>query len=180
MFSQKFKIDFAGFPGFAAREYLFDIFPQNIRLYIHPSPRHSIAESGCRKSMRDDINTKIATLTRIYCQADAVDADRSFFHQVALHARGRRDFEDFGVAPAGPGPHSAHPVDMPRDQVTAQTVTPDLDALLVSINGGPWTPSAMSFAWRLSPGDNLLQMKTRNTLGVEGGASWARLACVDD
>jgi len=55
--------------------------------------------------------------------------------------------------------------------VTAETTTPDLDALLVSVGGGLWAPSAMSFAWPLSRGDNTLRMKTRNTLGVEGAMS---------
>jgi transglutaminase-like putative cysteine protease len=60
--------------------------------------------------------------------------------------------------------------------VSADTNTPDLAALLVSIDGGAWTPTSDTFAWRLKEGENSLQVKVRNTSGVEGKASVARVS----
>jgi hypothetical protein len=60
--------------------------------------------------------------------------------------------------------------------VSAETNTPDLAAMLVSINGGPWTPTTETFAWRLKDGENTLGVKVRNSAGVEGKASVARVA----
>ena len=60
-------------------------------------------------------------------------------------------------------------------RVTAGYTTPDLDALLVSLDGGEWGPSPDAFFWRLKKGENSLRVKTRNVLGVEGAESLARV-----
>jgi hypothetical protein len=60
-------------------------------------------------------------------------------------------------------------------RVTAETFTPSLEALLVSIDGGAWAPSPPTFAWRLREGRNSLQVRARNVLGVEGSPSAVRI-----
>jgi hypothetical protein len=51
------------------------------------------------------------------------------------------------------------------------TVTPGFDTFLVNFDGHGWTPAAAAAPWKLRPGDNQLQMRTRNVLGVEGPVS---------
>ncbi|NLF31511.1 MAG: transglutaminase domain-containing protein [Planctomycetes bacterium] len=59
--------------------------------------------------------------------------------------------------------------------VTADTFTPDLQCLLVSIDAGPWTVTPATFAWPLHPGANSIQVKTRNTANVEGRPSVVKI-----
>jgi hypothetical protein len=64
--------------------------------------------------------------------------------------------------------------------VTAETFTPDLQTMLVSMGsaagGGDWAPTAPRFLWRLKPGENKLQVKVRNAAGNEGKPSVVRVA----
>jgi hypothetical protein len=60
--------------------------------------------------------------------------------------------------------------------VTLDTVTPNFDKFLVSLDGGPWQPRPASFAWKLHSGENKLQVKSANKFGIEGIESVARVA----
>ena len=55
------------------------------------------------------------------------------------------------------------------------TVTPFFDAFLVNVDGQGWRESARSFAWHLHAGRNRVEMRIRNTSGVEGPASFLEL-----
>jgi hypothetical protein len=62
-------------------------------------------------------------------------------------------------------------------RVQMVTQTPSFDTFLVNANGGGWTPSGSSFLWTLQPGRNRLEMRVRNTSGVEGIVSFIELDC---
>jgi len=51
------------------------------------------------------------------------------------------------------------------------TVTPNFSTFLVNVNGQGWKPSDASFVWTLREGVNRLEMRVRNTAGVEGPVS---------
>jgi transglutaminase-like putative cysteine protease len=55
------------------------------------------------------------------------------------------------------------------------TVTPFFDTFLVKVDGQGWRESARSFAWHLHPGRNRLEMRIRNTSGVQGPTSFLEL-----
>jgi hypothetical protein len=59
--------------------------------------------------------------------------------------------------------------------VTADTFTPDLQSLLVSIDGGTWKTTPAAFAWSVHPGSNSLSVRTRNIAGVEGKPSIVKI-----
>ena len=52
--------------------------------------------------------------------------------------------------------------------VLLDTVTPNFATYLVRVNEGEWKPSEERFMWRLTKGDNTLQVKSSNQFGVEG------------
>ena len=56
-------------------------------------------------------------------------------------------------------------------EVTMGTVTPDFDTFQVSVDRGPWRKAAATFAWKLNPGANRLEMRVRNKAGVLGRVS---------
>lgn len=60
-------------------------------------------------------------------------------------------------------------------RVTAETFTPELETLLLSVDDGPWVTSAATFSWPLKGGANVLQVRTRNVADVEGRPSMVRL-----
>jgi hypothetical protein len=51
------------------------------------------------------------------------------------------------------------------------SVTPYFQTYLINIDGGGWKTSDANFAWPLHPGANRLEMRVRNTSGVEGPIS---------
>lgn len=55
------------------------------------------------------------------------------------------------------------------------TVTPFFQTYLINIDGGGWKTSDASFTWTLHAGANRLEMRVRNTQGVEGPISSVRL-----
>lgn len=61
--------------------------------------------------------------------------------------------------------------------VTVQmgTSTPYFETFLVKTDDGQWTKSGPKFNWQLKPGSNRLQMRTRNTSGVEGPISFLQV-----
>lgn len=52
--------------------------------------------------------------------------------------------------------------------VLLDTVTPNFDTYLVQTNGGEWKASKERFMWKLTPGANIIRVKSRNVFGVEG------------
>jgi len=60
-------------------------------------------------------------------------------------------------------------------RVTLETFTPELSALLVSVDDGPWQESPDNFIWTLHAGPNTLRAKTRNSIGTEGQPSIAQV-----
>jgi hypothetical protein len=60
-------------------------------------------------------------------------------------------------------------------RVFTHTFTPDLAAILVSIGDAEWTPSDPVFLWHMHAGRNLLRLKARNSLGVDGAESQAAI-----
>jgi transglutaminase-like putative cysteine protease len=63
------------------------------------------------------------------------------------------------------------------DMVSMQmgTVTPFFDTFLVNVDGQGWTESPGKFGWPLHPGRNRLEMRIRNTSGIQGPASFLEL-----
>ncbi|MBI4025706.1 MAG: hypothetical protein HY360_12050 [Verrucomicrobia bacterium] len=59
--------------------------------------------------------------------------------------------------------------------VALDTVTPNFDKFLVATDGGKWESRPASFAWKLRPGENKLQVKSVNRFGIEGMESVARV-----
>lgn len=57
-------------------------------------------------------------------------------------------------------------------RVQMGTSTPYFETFLVKVDDGEWTPSGAVFTWKLRPGRNRLEMRTRNTSGVEGRPSY--------
>ena len=57
-------------------------------------------------------------------------------------------------------------------RVQMGTVTPHFERFLVNVDGAGWKPSACRFEWTLHPGKNRLEMRIRNTSGVEGIVSF--------
>jgi transglutaminase-like putative cysteine protease len=57
-------------------------------------------------------------------------------------------------------------------RVQMGTVTPYLDTFLVNMNDQGWKESTPVFAWNLRPGRNRLEMRVRNTSGVQGPVSF--------
>ena len=55
------------------------------------------------------------------------------------------------------------------------TVTPFFDTFLINVDGQGWKESARSFGWQLHPGRNRVEMRIRNTSGVQGPASFLEL-----
>jgi hypothetical protein len=55
------------------------------------------------------------------------------------------------------------------------TVTPYLETFLVNLDGQGWKPSDRKFTWPLHEGRNRLEMRVRNTSGVEGPMSFVEL-----
>ncbi len=56
------------------------------------------------------------------------------------------------------------------------TVTPFFQAFLVNVDGAGWKPVAgATFDWQLKPGKNRLEMRARNTSGVEGPVSFLEI-----
>ena len=57
-------------------------------------------------------------------------------------------------------------------QLQMGTVTPHFEAFIVSLNGGKWEKKPRVFSWKLQPGQNRIEMRTRNTAGVLGSISF--------
>ena len=55
--------------------------------------------------------------------------------------------------------------------VTLEHSTPNLDRLLVRLDGEPWHETGACFEWRLRPGKNQIMAKGINALGREGQIS---------
>lgn len=55
--------------------------------------------------------------------------------------------------------------------VLLDTVTPNFANYLVRVNEGGWKPSEERFVWKLTKGDNTLQVKSSNQFGVDGTES---------
>ena len=58
-------------------------------------------------------------------------------------------------------------------QVYLETRTPGFDCFLARIDGETWRESPDRFTWTLHSGLNLLELRTRNRVGVEGMISAA-------
>jgi hypothetical protein len=56
------------------------------------------------------------------------------------------------------------------------TVTPYLEMFLVRVDGGAWRQSGAEFDWRLHGGANRLEVRVRNTSGVEGAVTGVEVA----
>lgn len=56
-------------------------------------------------------------------------------------------------------------------EVQMGTFTPYFETFLVRLDGGAWRPEKRAFTWALRPGRNRLEMRARNTSGVEGPIS---------
>ena len=69
-------------------EQFFYIFSNNIGLKIDQIPRFAFAEDGYLGSMRNDGNRKGCLVCFGYGQADAVDGNRTLFHDIAQDGRG--------------------------------------------------------------------------------------------
>ncbi len=52
--------------------------------------------------------------------------------------------------------------------VLLDTVTPNFDTYMLKIDDGRWKKSKERFVWKLAPGENTLQVKSRNSFGVDG------------
>jgi transglutaminase-like putative cysteine protease len=52
------------------------------------------------------------------------------------------------------------------------TITPYFDTYLVNVDGQGWEESARRFVWQLHPGRNRVEMRIRNTSGVQGPPSF--------
>ena len=61
-------------------------------------------------------------------------------------------------------------------KVTLDTVTPNFQKFVVSIDGGEWEQRPASLPWKLHEGENVLRAKSVNGFGVEGIESVARVA----
>ena len=48
------------------------------------------------------------------------------------------------------------------------TVTPNLDKLMLRIDGGNWMETPSKFSWKLKSGINTLEVKPVNKWGLEG------------
>ncbi len=59
--------------------------------------------------------------------------------------------------------------------VMFDTVTPNFDKFLVSVDGGKWEAKTALFPWKLHAGENKFQVKSVNQFGVEGMESVARV-----
>ena len=57
-------------------------------------------------------------------------------------------------------------------EVLFDTVTPNFETYLVSIDGGEWKPEGERFTWKLRNGANRLAAKTCNRFGYDGIESW--------
>jgi hypothetical protein len=57
-------------------------------------------------------------------------------------------------------------------RIDLEPCMPNLAALEVSLNGGPWEERPASFAWQLQPGENRLAARGVSAFGVRGPASW--------
>jgi hypothetical protein len=55
------------------------------------------------------------------------------------------------------------------------TVTPHFQTFLTNVDGSGWKESRANFDWLLKPGKNRLEMRIRNTSGVEGPISFLEL-----
>jgi hypothetical protein len=55
--------------------------------------------------------------------------------------------------------------------VKLSTVTPYLETFLLRVDGGTWRESGPEFEWRLHGGANRLEVRVRNTSGVEGAVT---------
>ena len=55
------------------------------------------------------------------------------------------------------------------------TVTPNFETFLSNIDGKGWKRSDRTLAWELHEGLNRLEMRVRNTSGVEGPVSFLEL-----
>lgn len=52
--------------------------------------------------------------------------------------------------------------------VLLDTVTPNFDTYMIKTDDGRWKRSKERFVWKLSPGQNTLRVKSRNSFGVDG------------
>ena len=55
------------------------------------------------------------------------------------------------------------------------TQTPFFQTFLVNVDGAGWKPAGADFSWKLKPGKNRLEMRVKNTSGVEGPVSFLEL-----
>lgn len=60
--------------------------------------------------------------------------------------------------------------------VILDSVTPNLDKFVVSVDGGKWEPQTSPFQWKLHAGENTIRVKSVNQFGVEGMESVARVS----
>jgi hypothetical protein len=53
--------------------------------------------------------------------------------------------------------------------VTFSSITPNLETYRIRLNNGSWQDVAGDrWQWKLKPGENVLDVRTRNRFGVEG------------
>jgi hypothetical protein len=55
------------------------------------------------------------------------------------------------------------------------TQTPFFQTFLANADGGGWKQAGATFAWNLKAGKNRLEMRVRNSSGVEGPVSFLEL-----
>lgn len=62
-------------------------------------------------------------------------------------------------------------------RVQLATVTPHFDTFLASTDCGEWKPVKREFSWALHPGENRLDLRTRNVAGIVGPVSVLAVEC---
>jgi len=60
-------------------------------------------------------------------------------------------------------------------RVHCDTETPGFDTFTAKIDGGAAQPQKSGFAWKLKPGKNRVEVRSRNIAGREGAASWIEI-----
>lgn len=60
-------------------------------------------------------------------------------------------------------------------RVHCDTETPGFETFTAKIDGGEAAPQKSGFAWKLKPGKNRVEVRSRNIAGREGAASWIEI-----
>ena len=56
------------------------------------------------------------------------------------------------------------------------SITPNLETYRMRLNNGPWHDVADKWHWNLKPGENVLDIRTRNRFGMAKGPWLRRLS----